>query len=412
MSHRPRFSVLAAVGIFAVVACGGAAAHATPPENELSSVVVGGTSGTKAANLPAEDIALLATDLGITEAEAAERFRGQNDFLAALAIAIESFPDRYSSSAWGKTPTADAWVAFTGEKDEKLIELFSSLPVLVDVRFGAVMTEAEAENTQREVMTQIAASESVSQIEGLPDPVAGTFKIRYEQGASRLRSNELNASIEQVKSAHDGLRFDIAVADEAIDVDPEQLRGGVGVNGCTAAFTIRILGTTQYNGLLSAAHCPDAAGVPQDSTYSTVHRGQHAGSYGEVQKHSSSDPTPTNRVVVGRTSTSVTTRTVSSVIYPTVGQSVCNYGKTRTTASCTTVRAVGVAFNANIDGTTTYVGRMVQSNGTFTNPGDSGGPWYNGTSAVGVHFGKYDGYSTFSQVGFAQSILGVAVRTN
>ena len=274
------------------------------------------------------------------------------------------------------------------------------------------MTEVEAENTQREVMTKIAATEGVTQIEGLPDPVAGTFKIRYEQDTSAFRSSELNASIEQVKSAHDGVQFDIAVADEPISVEPELLRGGVAVNGCTAAFRIRILGATQYNGLLSAAHCPNAAGVPQDSTYTTVHRGQHAGSYGEVQKHSSSDPTPTNRVVVGRTSTSVTTRTVSSVTYPTVGQSICNYGKTRTTASCTTVRTVGVAFNANIDGTTTYISRMVQSNGTFTNPGDSGGPWYNGTSAVGVHYGKFGGYSTFSQVGFAQSILGVAVRTS
>lgn len=330
----------------------------------------------------------------------------------ALTNAIESFPDRYSSSAWERSPTSRAWVAFTGEIDERILQLFSDLPIPVDVRFGAAMTETEAEDTQREVIAEISAVEEVMRVAGDPHPVAGTISIRYELAAGVDPSEELLSVIQRAKAGYGDVQLDIATADDPIIVDPEVLRGGAAVYLCTAGFTIRLLDTTPYrNGLLSAAHCPNAAGTPQDSSYTTTFRGQHAGSYGEVQKHSSNDPNPKNRVITARTSTSVTTRAVTSYVYPTTGQAICNYGKTRTNSSCTTVRAVGKAFTADIDGTDIYISRMTQSNGSFTNGGDSGGPWYTSNSAVGIHFGKFDGYSTFSSVGHAQSILGVAVRT-
>lgn len=48
---------------------------------------------------------------------------------------------------------------------------------------------------------------------------------------------------------------------------------------------------------------------------------------------------------------------------------------------------------------------MAQTNASFTNPGDSGGPWYFNNTAIGVHYGKYQGYSTFSRVPDVQAIL-------
>lgn len=248
-------------------------------------------------------------------------------------------------------------------------------------------------------------------VSGHPRPVTGEIEIKYELSDPGA-IDDVAAFVARLRPQYDNVELDVSRSVEPIQSDPEVLRGGASISGCTAGFTIRLLDTTPYrNGLLTAAHCGNSAGTPQDSSYATTYRGQHAGEYGEVQKHSSNDPDPKNRVITARTATSTTTRAVTSYAYATVGQAVCNYGKTRTTSSCTTVRSVGRSFTANIDGTMTSIGRMVQSNGSFTAQGDSGGPWYSSNSAVGIHYGKFEGYSTFSLVGFAQSILGIAVRT-
>lgn len=54
---------------------------------------------------------------------------------------------------------------------------------------------------------------------------------------------------------------------------------------------------------------------------------------------------------------------------------------------------------------------MVQTNGKFTLGGDSGGPWYNGSKALGIHWGLSGGYSTYTKIAAVESGLGVALKT-
>lgn len=83
------------------------------------------------------------------------------------------------------------------------------------------------------------------------------------------------------------------------------------------------------------------------------------------------------------------------------GASICNFGITRSNAQCDTARNSSVSF---YDGAV-LLNRMAQTNASFTNPGDSGGPWYFNNTAIGVHYGKYQGYSNFSRVPDVQAIL-------
>lgn len=374
---------------------------------EDATVVVGGSSAASASRLLPEDAKALAEDLKISEEAAQRQFAGQQEFLEALTKAIESVPDRYASSEWGAVGESSAWVSFTGAEDSKVADLFADLPVKVEVRFGAKLSEAEAEEIRHEAMSELLATGTFSQLVGETDPTAGSVRIQYELKDGEVADSVIARAVSAVVKSSEKAEIDVVEATEDISTDPELIRGGTSISGCTAGFNIRILGSPQYKGFVTAAHCPNAAGTPSGSTYGTVHRGQHAGAYGEVQKHSSSDPLIGNTIIIAPSSY----RSITSVVYPSAGQSICNYGKTRSAHSCTTVRQVGLAFYANIDGTSTYISRMVQSNGAFTNPGDSGGPWFVNNSAVGIHYGKFGGYSTFSQAGFAQSVLSIAIIT-
>ncbi|MBN8206913.1 hypothetical protein JF550_13235 [Microbacterium esteraromaticum] len=301
-----------------------------------------------------------------------------------------------------------AWVSFTGAEDSKIVDLFADLPIKVEVRFGAELSESEAEDIRHDAMSDLMATGAFSQLVGEADPTAGTVSIRYQVEPGQEIDSYVAGAVSAVMKSNGRADIDVIEATEDISIDPELIRGGASISGCTAGFNVRILGSPQYKGFVTAAHCPNAAGTPSGSTYGTVYRGQHAGAYGEVQKHSSSDPLIGNTIIIAPS----TYRSITTVVYPTAGQSVCNYGKTRSAHSCTTVRKVGLAFYADVDGTDLYISRMVQSNGTFTNGGDSGGPWFINNSAVGIHFGKSGGYSTFSQAGFAQSILNIAIITS
>ncbi|HEV7655809.1 MAG TPA: S1 family peptidase, partial [Mycobacteriales bacterium] len=76
-----------------------------------------------------------------------------------------------------------------------------------------------------------------------------------------------------------------------------------------------------------------------------------------------------------------------------VGQSICKSGST-TGLTCGTVQATNVTVQY-AEGT---VFQMVQTN-TCTQPGDSGGAWFSGSTAIGITSGGTVGACT--QAGFA-----------
>lgn len=275
---RFRFTKTVAFSAAMFLAFGGAAdaAYADEEPVESESVLVGDLLSRNASVLDDSDVALLSTELAVPEDEVRERFKDHEDFLAALAVAIESHPDRYSSSAWDDSLSAHAWVVFTGKRDDRLVGIFSSLPVPVEVRFGAALTEVQAETAQREAVTQIASLPGVGQVAGYMDPVNGTIQVEYEIDPEVGRSAETELAIARIERSREDVRLEIEAAEVPIVVEPEVLRGGAQVNSCTAGFTVRISWSTTLNGLLSAAHCPNAAGLgiavtrPQVSTLASL----------------------------------------------------------------------------------------------------------------------------------------------
>lgn len=100
-------------------------------------------------------------------------------------------------------------------------------------------------------------------------------------------------------------------------------------------------------------------------------------------------------------------RDVAAVGIVTNGQTLCFNGKT-THKHCQGVRDSSVCA-----GTMCH---LVQMGSRVTNPGDSGGPWFYGNSAYGIHYGlMYDPFwpydrDIFSKASLIDDAMGVEIR--
>lgn len=384
------------------------AAHGKSGVNQPTpeSVIVGGGGAARAVNV--EDAALLASSSRTSLNAVTESLVGQDEFLEAVSVAYGSYADRFFSSTWEPASLRlngyKGWVSFAGGLDKTIVGLFSKLPVPVQLRFGASASAADLEVVREKAMAAIF--EQTSGLIGLTGDFTlnGDLVIEYEY-ADAARSIESVAAL-QAKVADVARTAPVEiVVKQATGIAPteEVVRGGVSFGGCTLGFAAT-RGST--SGAITAGHCANTSGTaPFGSAYPLNYVLEHIGTYGDGQFHSTVDSL-SNAI---RISSSGTLRTITGKAYPSNGASVCNYGVTRTTAACTSIRNWNHAFY-NESGV--YLSRMAQTNGTFTNPGDSGGPWYYSSTAYGVHFGKSGGYSTMSRVPDLEAILSLYIRTS
>ncbi|MFD7443176.1 S1 family peptidase [Streptomyces sp. NPDC059909] len=171
---------------------------------------------------------------------------------------------------------------------------------------------------------------------------------------------------------------------------------------CSLGFNVRS-GTTYY--FLTAGHCTDGAGTWYSNSSRTTVLGPTAGS-----------SFPTNDYgIVRYTNTSITksgtvgSQDITSAGNPTVGQSACRRGST-TGTHCGSV--TGLNATVNYGGGDIVYG-MIRTN-ICAEPGDSGGPLYSGSKALGLTSGgsgncSSGGTTFFQPVTEALSAYGVSV---
>ncbi|WP_322985847.1 S1 family peptidase [Streptomyces sp. S584] len=171
---------------------------------------------------------------------------------------------------------------------------------------------------------------------------------------------------------------------------------------CSLGFNVRS-GSTYY--FLTAGHCTDGAGTWWSNSAHTTVLGTTAGS-----------SFPTNDYgIVRYTNTSVTksgtvgSQDITSAADATVGMSVTRRGSTTGTHSGT---VTGLNATVNYGGGDIVHG-MIRTN-VCAEPGDSGGPLYSGTRAIGLTSGgsgdcTSGGTTFFQPVTEALSAYGVSV---
>ncbi|MFI2781894.1 S1 family peptidase [Streptomyces sp. ALB3] len=171
---------------------------------------------------------------------------------------------------------------------------------------------------------------------------------------------------------------------------------------CSLGFNVRS-GSTYY--FLTAGHCTDGAGTWWSDPARTIVLGTTTGSSFPVDDYG----------IVRYTNTSVTksgtvgSQDITSAAGATVGMSVTRRGSTTGTHSGTVT---------GLDATVNYGGGDIVSGMIRTNvcaePGDSGGPLYSGTRAIGLTSGgsgncTFGGTTFFQPVTEALSAYGVSV---
>lgn len=368
--------------------------------------IVGGSSEASSLNLV--DVTMIAASKRVDVDVMADQLAGQDAFLIEVANAYSKYPDLYFSSEWtpGELDSTGykGWVSFAGPVDAATVKAFAALPVPVELRFDAPASEKELVELTSDAMRLVHSQAKYDGLMSEFSSSSGDITIRFDlaDSTSAALAGSLAGSLARLLAPLESkasVEIRLEQADD-LTVLSEVVRGGSSFGGCTLGFA----GSRgNQRGAVTAGHCSNTAAVSSGSSTSMPFVLEHVGSYGDSQFHSTTDTT-SNTVLIN---TSGGTRAITSVAFPSNGSSICNFGKTRSNAQCDTVRNASVSFY-NENGV--LLNRMAQTNATFTNPGDSGGPWYFNNTALGVHFGKYQGYSTFSRAPDVQAILSVNIK--
>jgi hypothetical protein len=185
--------------------------------------------------------------------------------------------------------------------------------------------------------------------------------------------------------------------------------GGGQLSTCTSGFTVFRVSNSE-EGVLTAGHCtnsqtffpaPDRAAI--ENAYGMTWIDGHRGDYGDVQWHT----TPSHGVHAEFYSSDSGRRHVHGSIGTLHdGDYVCVYGRVGG-YDCSYVHDTSVSATDQ-DGF--RLKNLVNVDDSITLAGDSGGPWFLGTDAAGVHSGLTinswgTARSAFSQIGLADNAL-------
>ncbi|MDQ1126228.1 streptogrisin C [Microbacterium sp. SORGH_AS 505] len=323
----------------------------------------------------------------ISSERAANIVQAQESF-SHLVAELEELEVTYAGSAIDPTTDYDAWVSFVGLPSAEAIELISGVPLDIDLRTDARFTAAELRESLREAHAALEAEAGIGGAAGYLDTAAQklVFAAWPDESATLSRAR---ADVADVAADTSGPQIEIVTVPESVVSD--EINGGAHLsNGCTSAFNVR--DGSGRKGFLTAAHCPNPV-----SGYPFVKERETAGF--DVQLHRATSVTNLIRVSSGGT-----TRTITGWYYPSGGGTACNYGRS-TGNKCTTIFSNDVCWPGLGCG-------FYATNAGVTSGGDSGGPWYSGNSALGVHKGTmwlFGNKSVFTDMGNALSAMSVSL---
>jgi len=388
MRHK-RITITAATAVILGVTSLSPAFGATRPQVDVEQPVAAPLSDAAAEAI---DAAHIAEQTGRpVEQVRAEQHR---DVLFGQALASLQRVDGFANA--GKDASGPGyWVAFTAPVSADALAPLGELAP--DVR-----TTTDAPLTAEERSTAVAAAAQAVQAELGAESVEASMS---EDGTTVTAaavlpeaSASVSASVDVTAAAQAGTdRAEAAVAQAATvpvevaltEEDPSQevLSGGTALGigntqqlACTAGFTVRNA-RTGATGLITASHCPDD--LNYESRQILTFEGHGDSGQLDEQWFSSSESVH-NEFISQKAGSTLIRRKATAVAAPFVGMNICKYG-TVTAYGCSQV-INGPTTTVNANGVT--YANLWQVDGYITQEGDSGGPWFYGNTAYGIHYGN------------------------
>ncbi|MGI5286131.1 S1 family peptidase [Nonomuraea polychroma] len=350
----------------------------------------------------AKDAESYAKDYGVSHEEAKARLAAQQVFGQIVEKLAEAHPDRFAGSAINHEGAFGLTVYLTGDRiPDTAAEIAADNPS-VTIKAGAPRSLTEAEKT---IESTGDALDSNAAVQGVYyDAKAQEFVLDMagapvgaqsaEDAEAALRTSLSDTLPQEIRSAR------IELAPTAAG---DGRRGGLHMSTCTSGFSVR--NSSGVQGILTAGHCGNTQSYRYYSSstwYSTTYRAQARTSTADVQWHTATGNTASPTFHASSTSS---TRTLTGRVLRTSqsGDYVCHRGKT-TGYSCGTVASISYrpTWDNACPGTTcsaTWI--RVTGSSLACYPGDSGGPWFNASSAYGIYKGQSSSGTGQGQCRFA-----------
>lgn len=334
-----------------------------------------------------EDLALIAEADEVSLDEAIADHGGQTEFNAAGQKMYEEYPEAFAAS--GFDAEGRPYLLFKGEPPAAARELIADFPDL-DLSGGARFSEDELTELNDAAFFAVAdALPEGSMATAAPDPLTGTVALDISSSGDLAAANSAVADLEpgtDISATFGELELHDIVnirIDESLSSTTEAINGGdklteigSGPYFCTAGFPATY---GSLSGLTTAKHCRNDLDVDfKDLIYNASVFTSN--SDGDLQWH--------------RAKTTVNSqfrydwgsyRPVWANVKPSGGTSVCRFGAS-SGSDCSSIYQINVC-NTYSSGDT-YCGLIRTHRYTGSRDGDSGGPWYYGNNAYGVHSGS------------------------
>lgn len=371
-----------------------------------------------------EDLTTIATSEGLPLDEAVARYGWQQAFSAAVERVSAAYPHRFAGSAMTTDGALDAVggeLRFTGAVPRDLGEVVGAVPAAISV-FGGQLRSREgierAVERAHHAAVGAAAGDSVSsEFDEATDEVVVTVYSsdatslqdaegdRQRVGAAAtlaLASDPVVEDPTMTSSRRPGLRVELS---EPYAVGNDTIRGGALLGGsssssfaCTSGWPVNRLNSTQ-KGLVTADHCPDNMSYSGRSVLTW--RSKIPDNGGDVQYMSSTETVGSAfYYAVGEY------RTITGRGNPSTDQTLCKFGRTSGN-SCDTVRDTFTCRDNYCN--------LVSMDNREAAPGDSGGPWYYGSTAYGIHSGYHFSFPSsrdqFTPLYNVLNNMGLQLRT-
>ncbi|MBX0300626.1 S1 family peptidase [Cryobacterium sp. 1639] len=333
----------------------------------------------------------------------------------AVDVLRERFPDAFAEAILGE---ASFTVRFRGDVPPEATAFLDGVGVPFELVGGVGFSEAELIGAVNDV--HIAVLELVGPgVDFSTEPVSGTSEIKVivdpaTQSAARGENAQLDASaielaLETADSAYPKT-FDVSVSLEegaAVSTEGYGQAGGTKISGatgyCTSAFVVKRVGGSEL-GVVTAGHCPNyLQQISPNGNFSFDFRSEHQGASGDIQWMRS--PVMMDSWFHYDYGLGYPVRAVATA---SVGTAICHFGVS-TGRSCGWVKANYISITS--DGKNYSNMSRAEGAELTSADGDSGGPWYQGTTAYGIHHGSAVNANPryFTPVRQAEALFAVSV---
>lgn len=317
----------------------------------------------------------------------------QDRFDQVLLQVGERYGEIYAGAYTDNFPQSVSTIRIKGQVPAALMELVAASGEPVEIVGGAPHSWQELTTLGREVsllLQEEGHPGAVTWIEVREGRINATVPFT-RRSAAEITGQVLARVVErQPETARllstDTLRIEVAAPGTELGVGEHTYGGGEalddGFRECTTAFTVNLAGGG--TGVLTAAHCNGINQYRQNDglTYSMPWLDEHVGTYGDMEIHSSTHIEPDDYYADFNMLRDVSG--ISPITAYNVGDWICKFGRTTGRDCSSEIYSLWICYYPDHR----QACNLVAVDEHITAGGDSGGPWYWGNTAWGIHSGR------------------------